>query len=171
MPHGKCHYCGKDARNQLVFGPVDVIDGEYVYACETHYADPTAVIPRSDSREKQKAKQQAVKNQDQWFKYQLSIAGKTCENCNSEIKGFPEGMTEKTKICHILPKAKDKFPSVATHLDNHWTGCWQCHTDFDSSWEKAATMPVIAVCRERMATIYPALTPAEKKKVPKCLKP
>lgn len=67
------------------------------------------------------------------FHGEVLLKGITCEECNEMI------INPGTKnVAHILPKSK--FPSVLGVLLNHLYLCWQCHSDFDSSWAKANVM-------------------------------
>jgi len=70
-------------------------------------------------------------------------------------------------IAHILSK-KD-YPSVKTHPLNYmilkmWGGT---HGQYDASWEKAAKMKVWPYALKIIVnTLYPLLTPEEKRKLP-----
>lgn len=70
-------------------------------------------------------------------------------------------------IAHILPKSL--FPSVASHPLNYmilsmWNGS---HANYDNSWERAAKMKVWGYALKTILnTLYPLLTPEEKRKLP-----
>lgn len=60
-----------------------------------------------------------------------------CTECSgSTFKNNPEKY--KWSIAHICPKGL--VPSVATHYHNWIELCWQCHSDFDSTFDKAKNM-------------------------------
>lgn len=70
-------------------------------------------------------------------------------------------------VAHIL--SKRDFPSVATHPQNYmilsmWNGS---HANYDSSWERAATMKVWPYALKIIITVLlPLLPPEEKRKLP-----
>jgi 5-methylcytosine-specific restriction endonuclease McrA len=58
-----------------------------------------------------------------------------CQNCQVWIHQLTT-----TNIAHILPKAI--FKEVGDNIMNSMYLCNDCHSEFDSSWEKAVKMPV-----------------------------
>lgn len=79
-----------------------------------------------------------------------------CENCGYNLQRTRSGKN----VAHILPKRI--FKSVATNDENiiylcstfdRSDGKTGCHEMFDSSWEKAKSMPVWEIAKERVARI------------------
>lgn len=90
----------------------------------------------------------------QFFDYHIKNC-KQCEECNSKIYN-----ADIRNIAHILPKRI--FTSVKT---NHWNFihlCWQCHSDFDSSWDKAKKMKCWGIAMERFNKIKHLVTENNK---------
>lgn len=70
-------------------------------------------------------------------------------------------------VAHIL--GKRDFPSVATHPQNYMILCmWNgSHGNYDSSWERAATMKVWKYALNIIINVLlPLLPPEEKRKLP-----
>jgi len=59
-------------------------------------------------------------------------------------------------ICHIIPKGK--YPSIGTHLHNFFLACLDYHSKFDSSWDKAVTMPVFAIAKTKFKLFKSCIT-------------
>lgn len=79
-----------------------------------------------------------------------------CENCGLDLSRSRSGKN----VAHILPKSK--FRSVATNDNNIMYLCTTfdrsdgqtgCHEMFDGSWERAKTMPVWELAKERVERI------------------
>lgn len=71
-----------------------------------------------------------------------------CENCKNKLYSV-----SKMNLGHILPKSI--FKSVATNKDNLMLLCWICHSNYDSSWKKAITMPCFKIAKERYNKFKP----------------
>jgi hypothetical protein len=76
-----------------------------------------------------------------------------CENCGFDLRRKRAGKN----VAHILPKSI--FKSVATEPKNIMYLCSTfdredgktgCHETFDSSWSKAATMPIWDIAKRRV---------------------
>lgn len=79
-----------------------------------------------------------------------------CENCGLDLSRTKSGKN----VAHILPKSK--FKSVAKNDRNIMYLCTTfdrndgqtgCHEQFDSSWERARTMPIWERAVERVKEI------------------
>lgn len=170
MPFDKCYLCPKDAPAQLVYGPVDEINGKYVYACDDHRKDKNAKIERTGVREAQQAKKAKKMTMDAWFKHQLSIAPKKCECGCGEKLWVPGSLPDRTIVSHILDKKN--FPTVATHPENRCFLTWQHHSDWErAAWADKEDLPIAELSKQRVAKFYHLLTENEKTKVPNWLKP
>lgn len=109
--------------------------------------------------------------QDRWFQERrLEMVGK-CLNC-----GKPSCMHSdvyyKFSIAHILPKSPRMFPSVATHPDNWIELCfWEndCHGRFDKFTLDLTEMNCYDLIIERFLRMYPAIAPAERRRIPDTL--
>ena len=109
---------------------------------------------------------------DKWFDYVGTVikANPYCWNCGAWI---PDMITKDGKLvptdrfyraasAHIFPKAL--FPSVSKHPLNFLiisAGCG-CHSDFDSSIDKAYEMPVWKIAVERFKTFESQITETHK---------
>lgn len=154
---GVCPLCPKGTRAGLL------IAGK----CNEHYQDSKAIVIRNAAPSKLKELAENKKTMSVWFKEQLGLQPKNCENCNKPIL-IPPNLPAKTSVCHIVPKSTVK--SVKTHPWNRWFGCWQCHTNYDN-WpvEKVAKMPVIKIVRERFKLFAKDIIEKEHKYIPQFL--
>lgn len=83
----------------------------------------------------------------------------TCDNCGKAIKyqlKSKDTWVSRGAICHILPKSK--FPSIALNINNYFVGCLACHSDYDSSWDKASKMQVFALAKKKFKILKPLIT-------------
>lgn len=108
-----------------------------------------------------------------WFKTQIQDCPPKCEECGSGIWKYINmgGFWASSLIAHILPKAKNKFPEVATHPNNRMFYCPSCHGNFDNKGEehilKMKSLPLI---KERLGTFYNQLSESQKSRVKEYLK-
>lgn len=108
----------------------------------------------------------------QFFKDQLVNAPKYCENCKKPLAGTM-AINPSAVVAHILPKNKTSgCPSVATHPNNRWYACGDCHTDYDNKGaDFVQTMPIFPELKVRVASFYHQIDPAERRRVPVYLRP
>ncbi len=123
---------------------------------------------------KPKAVQKALNNKELgiYFANQILVSPKSCEECGASLASL-KAFLPSAIVAHILPK-RDRygFPSVATHPQNRWFACGDCHTDYDNKGiEFASRMKIVPVLRERVAAFWNDLTTAEQRRVPDFLKP
>jgi uncharacterized protein YlaI len=97
-----------------------------------------------------------------YYEFGLSISTWCCEECKKRIPHSEQWQWFSAQA-HILPK--DKFKSVAAQVLNRLHLCPDCHTDWDSSWQKAQTMKVFNVAIERLKQF----THQVKEKLPPCI--
>lgn len=124
--------------------------------------------------EKAAEKKEEKSKLGKFFQAAASEAGSTCENCGkglaSTIKFHP-----RAHVCHIVPKTKiGGCPSVATHKQNRWFGCLDCHTFYDEKVAKAefyevVQMKVMPAIRTRFALFEALIVQAERKNIPEFL--
>lgn len=62
-------------------------------------------------------------------------------------------------VAHIVPKKL--IPAVATHTDNWIELCWQHHSEFDATFEKAAKMKCFAEAKRKF-DLFKHLIPNEQ---------
>lgn len=103
----------------------------------------------------------------EWFNFHMEISTKRCENCGTSLQHYNR-LDWFGCQAHILPKSL--FPSVATNLNNHMVLCkWgSCHGDFDSSWQKAQSMAVFQLAKERYKLFEKEIAIEEIRKIPNC---
>jgi hypothetical protein len=120
---GTCIDCGPEAaENYIIAG-----------RCQYHYWQYRAQVKRESPRCKAAAaEEKKVKDAlTTWFNLKIQLRPDRCENCGIHLR---ESMTINPRaiICHVLPKAENKFPEVATHILNCWYGCNECHYQYDN---------------------------------------
>jgi 5-methylcytosine-specific restriction endonuclease McrA len=100
---------------------------------------------------------------DIWYEFQRDYALENtpckCENCGKPIRSqllSKDMWIWRGAICHIIPKGK--YPSIGTHLHNFFLACLDCHSKFDSSWDKAVTMPVFAIAKTKFKLFKSCIT-------------
>lgn len=158
---GKCRLCPPSCRETLLFGD---------QVCKHHLNGDGKDVERNVAPDLQKVKVAATKQKTEtaWYNEQIKQIPENCENCGKKIGKLPEGMSKRTHVCHIVPKAS--VPSVKTHPLNRWFGCWQCHNNFDKwSLKKVEAMPVVKICRVRYAEFAAEIAESERKYVPEWL--
>lgn len=148
--------------------------------------------PIAKISEKRKAKLKEQKSNegesglDKYFEHHMINSIPKCENCGLEahwlVKEYEDKKQQeayrlmwRASQAHVLAK-KDNFggfPSVSTNLSNHlvlfpsWGGyLCGCHDEFDSSYEKAAMMPIFKKAADIVQSLYPLLSHEEKSRLP-----
>ncbi len=149
---GRCIDCPEDTPDQYL------IAGR----CQNHYWRHQRT--KKAKKPKEIAKRAAKQSLSAWFDMQIMLcANKECENCGTKII-----QPSRTNIAHILPKSI--FKSVATHLNNRWFACWQCHSDFDNHpIEKVIHMLVVKKLQKRLQGFYQEISKTEVRRVPEFL--
>lgn len=114
------------------------------------------------------------KNTAKWFGAQSIHAPSTCENCGRGL-GPTIAFHPRAHVCHIVAKTKvGGCPSVATHPQNRWFGCLNCHEGYDQmmgekEYFNVKQMKVWPTIVARFADILPHITESELKNVPQVL--
>jgi hypothetical protein len=150
---GICMDCGPEsAENFLIAG-----------RCQFHYWNHRRKVKQDSPRGKAQQSEENKRKSDltTWFNLKIQMKPQTCENCGWGLSNSMV-INPRSIICHILPKAKNKFPEVATHILNCWYGCNSCHDRYDKySPVDRSLMPVWPIVLKRFEKIILSL-PAEK---------
>lgn len=83
---------------------------------------------------------------DAWFDMQRALAmsgDMKCQECGVSIANdlnSKDTWIWRRVLSHIIPKSK--FSSTATHPLNCLFLCWDCHSRFDNTWDKARKMKI-----------------------------
>lgn len=73
-----------------------------------------------------------------WFKYQMQVSKKVCENCGADLSHYNENDWFSSHH-HIIEKSL--CGSVASHPQNHIVlGKWCCHSQVHTSWLNLSKM-------------------------------
>mgnify|MGYP000502941016 CR=1 FL=1 len=108
-----------------------------------------------------------------WFNDRMDRLEAKCECCGATAKHLKRPEFKRLwKSCqsHLLPKRH--FKSLQTHplngmvLGSGLSGMCHCHDDFDSSWQKAATMKIFDEVVRRFLIMYPLIQPNEHQFIP-----
>lgn len=158
---GSCPDCPKGTRDVLL------IAGK----CKGHFKNIQGAGDRERAPQilKEKAKKEKIKSLSVFFKEQIKIAPKRCENCNGKII-IVDPLPKSTMIAHIVPKRSVK--SISTNPLNVWFACGDCHTNYDQGGsKKVLEMPILKTAKQRLAKIYHLIPIEERRFVPEYLKP
>lgn len=102
-----------------------------------------------------------------WFEMQRGLAltsGARCQNCGESIANdlnSKDTWIWRRVLAHVVQKSK--YDSVKTHPLNILFLCWQCHSDFDSSWDKARKMNIWGLAIVKAKKLLPLITEATSK--------
>lgn len=108
-----------------------------------------------------------------WFIERMEKLPPKCENCGAEKESLKlprNGRRWKSCQAHLLPKRH--FDSLKTHplngmvLGSGYSGLCHCHDFYDSSWEKAAKMPIWEEVVRRFLIMYPLIPQEEYQFIP-----
>lgn len=118
-------------------------------------------------REEKESENKGDKGLDNWFEERRKEMSGVCAECGCKT-GKHDDKFYRHSIAHLLPKRDNMFPSVAMN-DLNWVELcfWgnSCHSRFDSSWEKAATMRIWPYFIKQVNILYPLLTHEEKARI------
>lgn len=120
---GICCDCGPESTdNYLIAG-----------RCQFHYWLYRGKVKKESPRGKAVAEEERkIKSAlTTWYNLKIQLRPDRCENCRALLSDSMV-INPRSIICHILPKAKNKFPEVATHILNCWYGCNSCHNQYDN---------------------------------------
>jgi hypothetical protein len=99
-----------------------------------------------------------------WFSDKMINSLKRCENCGASLARYNEKDWYGSQH-HVLEKSL--YPSVMVDPDNHLVlGKWCCHSQWHTSYENAAKMPIFPKAISIINTLYQKLTKDEKRKLP-----
>jgi hypothetical protein len=103
----------------------------------------------------------------EWFLDKISKMQGRCVNCGEPINKNNTAFAIMS-VAHVLPKRKNKFPSVALNNINWVELCVTkgCHDLYDRDWITASKMPFFSKAANIIKQLYPILTDEEKNRVP-----
>lgn len=123
---------------------------------------------RRDAKLANTTKHELIERQKQlktFYEKQAEVSPGKCENCGKSLAATIR-FHSRGHICHILEKSK--FKSVATHEDNRWFGCLDCHTLYDTGTPaQVKAMPVFPELKKRFKLFNDAIAPEERRRIPK----
>lgn len=136
--------------------------------CQTHYWQYRRRVSTKKIDLRNPNNKEIQKALGLWFDYHNTHNNWVCENCNGPLDPLSP-MSASSCQAHIIPK--EHFKSVQAVLDNHMTlgGLFQqcqCHSDYDSNWERAQGMPVFTLAKERFMKFKHLIHPTEYKHLP-----
>lgn len=126
---------------------------------------------------KEESKAQRIEDKKmtaKWFGAQSMHAPSTCENCGRSLQATIN-FHPRAHICHVVAKTKvGGCPSVATHPQNRWFGCLDCHNGYDQMMAEAefhnvVQMKVWPEIVKRFLQVLPHIKESELKNVPQVL--
>lgn len=127
-------------------------------------------IAKVSAKKKQQDKEAKPERDElkQWFTDRIKEMKGKCKECGCKINKHNSAYAIMS-VAHILPKRKEQFPSVKTHVDNWIELCPDHHALYDRSWEDAAQMKIWAEVVDRFTTLYPFIAAKEKRHIPEVL--
>lgn len=93
----------------------------------------------SKKRKDERGGESGIDDLDEYYNFHIGNIIKTkacCAECGVRLPQIPD----RKNVCHLL--AKSLFPSVRSLTQNCVYLCWDCHTKFDSNFDKAKTMKI-----------------------------
>lgn len=98
-----------------------------------------------------------------WFKYQMQVSKKVCENCGASLDHYTEKEWYGSQH-HIIEKKL--CPSVASHPQNHLVlGFWCCHSQWHTSWLNSSKMPCFEEAKRKYQLFKDCIVENEFKNV------
>lgn len=95
-----------------------------------------------------------------WFLFQRQKMTGVCQEGGcKESTNKNNDVYFRWSICHIVPKSL--VPSVSTHPHNCIELCWQHHSEFDATFDKASKMQCFAETKRRFE-LFKHLIPADE---------
>ncbi len=100
-----------------------------------------------------------------WFKYQMQVSKRVCENCGASLHHYTENDWFGSQH-HIIEKSL--CPSVASHPQNHIVlGFWCCHSQNHTSWINMSKMACYEEMKKRFDLFKDDINPTELHKLHK----
>lgn len=133
--------------------------------CKNHYWQHRA--KENTHSVKKAAKEARQAELKVFFANQTLVMPDKCEESGQQLPKSPAWL-KKACIAHILPKRPDfGFPSVAAHPMNKIFLHPDIHSNMDNlGRDYIMKMKSLPVMKERVAILFPLLTPEEKNRVP-----
>jgi len=107
-----------------------------------------------------KAQKAANSEQELWYwARRYEMVGKCSENGCNEPTNKKDDRYYRWSVCHLVPKSL--CPSVATNFYNWIELCWGHHSEFDSTFDKAASMKCFVEAKRKFG-LFQHLIPANE---------
>jgi hypothetical protein len=104
-------------------------------------------------------------NLELWFRYQMQVSEKICDNCNKGLYNLNEKEWRGSQH-HVYEKAL--FPSLKAHPKNHLViGFYCCHGQVHTSILNLSKMNIFPIVKKILLELYPELPPNEQAKARK----
>lgn len=106
-----------------------------------------------------------------WFERQREFMTGICMHCGGKTEKFNDEKFHYS-ICHILPKGKNYFPSVATNDSNWIELCYynnSCHSNLDNHMIDLIELNCWSTVIDRFIAMYPSIDNKEKRRIPTVL--
>jgi len=117
---------------------------------------------RADNRKKVEYSEETVK--EAWFKARRREMTGFCQEEGCRNRTNRESDTYfRWSVCHIVPKSL--VSSVAYHPLNWIELCWQHHSEFDATFDKAAKMNCFAEAKRKFELFKHLIPPEELRKI------
>lgn len=103
-----------------------------------------------------------------WFLDRRDEMVGKCQHCSKKSLRDSDKFFHHS-VCHILPKSKNMFPSVATNKFNWLELCQECHDNFDHHIIDISELNCFDDVIEKVTKMYPHIAQQEKRKIPAIL--
>lgn len=110
-------------------------------------------------RKSERGGESGIDDLDNYFNFHIGNIIKTkacCAECGVRLPQIPD----RKNVCHVLPKTT--FVSIRSVHENCIYLCWQHHSEFDSTYEKAKKMKVWATAVSIFKTLKPLIKERHK---------
>lgn len=104
-----------------------------------------------------------------WFLDRRDEMVGKCQHCSKKSLRDSDKFFHHS-VCHILPKSKNMFPSVATNKFNWLELCQECHDNFDRHIIDISELNCFDDVIEKVAKMYQNIAAQEKRKIPAILR-
>ena len=104
-----------------------------------------------------------------WFLDRREEMVGKCQHCSKKSLRDSDKFFHHS-VCHILPKSKNMFPSVATNKFNWLELCQECHDNFDHYIIDIIDLNCFDEVVEKVTRMYPHIAPEERRRIPAILR-
>lgn len=103
-----------------------------------------------------------------WFLDRREEMVGVCQHCSKPSLKNSDRFFHHS-VCHILPKSKNLFPSVATNVFNWLELCQECHNNLDNHMIDITELNCFNEVIEKITKIYPHIAKEERRRIPAIL--